>query len=121
MTLALQFTAAAKSLIYSHGVNIDIKTITTGAYNIETGTVTNTEVTTTVKAFPKMVAINSFNYPNLIGKTVEQFLVVAADLTTAPKAQDLIVRNNQTFTIEQVTEHTAGGSTIIYKLLAVKS
>lgn len=121
MSLAQQFISAAKSLIYSHGVNIDVKSVTTGAYNIETGTVVNTESSTTVKAFPKMVATNTYNYPNLIGKTVEQFLVVAADLATVPKAQDLIVRDSKTFTIEQVQEHTAGGSTIIYKLLAVKS
>jgi hypothetical protein len=121
MLVSNQFIKEAKNLIYTHGVSVDIKSVTTGAYNVETGGVTNTETSTTVTAFPKTVVANSYNYPNLIGKKLQEFLVVASDLTQAPKAQDTIHRASDVLTIERVSEHAAGGAIIIYKLLAVKS
>jgi hypothetical protein len=115
-----QFIQAAKRLIYLNAVSINIITAGESVYNIETGSSTNTEVSTTVKAFPKVVRVSAYNYPNLIGKTVVEFLIVGTDLTSSPKALDRLTRGSESFTVVSVSEHTAGGSVVMYKVLASK-
>ena len=116
------FIASSKRLIYKHGVDIDYIRTTQGVYDVETGSVTNTESTTTVKAFPKVVRVNSYNYPNLIGKQVVEFLVVCEDLGFSPNiSSDKITFNTDLYTIENCTHHTANGALVIYKILATKA
>ena len=120
MSLHLQFIRSAKELIYPNGVSIVYSTVTTGAYNVETGTAASTSVDTTVTAFPKVVKVSQWNYPNLVNKVVEEFLVVATDLTTAPKPQDKITRGTDVYTVDSIREHVAGGEVVLYKVLAYK-
>lgn len=114
------FIQSAKRLIYPHGVSLVITSVSEAVYNIETGTATSTETSKTVIAFPKTVKVSSYNYPNLIGKSLTEFLVVATDLTSAPRPLDRLTMGTEVLTVDSVSEHVAGGSVVIYKVLAVK-
>jgi hypothetical protein len=115
-----EFIEAAKSLIYPNGVSITITAVTEGAYNADTGTVTNTETTTVVTAFPKVVKVNAYNMPNLIGKEVVEYLVVATDIAAQPRPQDKITRGAVVYSVDSVREHVAQGEVVIYRIIAVK-
>ena len=115
-----EFIEAAKELIYSNGVSITITAVTEGAYNADTGTVTNTETSTVVTAFPKVVKVNSFNFPSLVGREVVEYLVVATDIAAQPRPQDKITRGAVVYSVDSVREHVAQGAVVIYKIIAVK-
>lgn len=114
------FIQAAKELIGMHGVSAVVVTVTEGTYNSDTGTVTNTETETTVKAYPKRFTATAYNMPNLIGKEVIEWLVVASDLTTKPSPQDKIKRGSTVYSVDSVKEIIAQGEPVIYKVLVVK-
>lgn len=114
------FLQAAKELVYKNGVQITYSSITTGSYNVETGSVTSTSSTTSLKAFPKLLKPSTYNYPNLIGKNVSEWLVVASDLHSSPSPQDKITRGSEVLTVETYSEHVAEGETVLYKIIAVR-
>jgi len=114
------FIRSAMQLIYKNGVNISVTTIAEGAYDKTLGKVTKTEVSTPVKAFPKTIKANTFNYPSLIDKELVEFLVVSQDLPTKPKATDKITWSGVKYLVVSTKEHTAEGSSVIYKILTSK-
>ena len=114
------FIKAAKELIYRNGVQISFIVVTEGTYNPATGSSVNTESSTSVIAFPKRVHATNYNYPNLVGKEVVEYLIVATDLSTKPKMQDKITRGSETYSVNSCTEHVALNEVVIYKVLAVK-
>lgn len=114
------FIQAAKDLIYKNGISISFTTLTETGYNPATGTSGNTETSVTVIAFPKRVVANSYNYPNLVGKEVVEYLIVAGDLPNKPKPQDKITRDTVVYSVNGCSEHVALGEVVIYKVLAVK-
>lgn len=114
------FIVSAKKLIYRQGINVSYVNVTTGSYNVELGNVANTEVTTVVKAFPKMVKVNTYNYPNLVGKEVIEFLVVCEDLPSIPNTSDKILYKSNTYTVESYAELMARNELVIYKIIASK-
>lgn len=114
------FLQAAKDLIYPNGVSIIFVTVTEGTYNSDTGGVTNTEVETTIVAYPKNIKVNTFNYPNLVGKEVTEWLVVASDLAAVPTPQDKLKRGSKVFTVDSVKEVVALNEPVLYKILVVK-
>lgn len=114
------FLQEVKQLINLHGVTITYVTVTEGAYNIETGSVTNTETSTSFKAYPKRIRATQFNYPNLIGRTVFELLVPADALATVPRFQDKISMNSEYFTVESTSTITAEGSACLLMILVTK-
>lgn len=114
------FLYAAKKCIYPNGVQVTFISVTTGVYNSDTSTVTNTEVSTNLIAFPKNIKATAYNFPNLIGKEMKEYLIVATDLSTAPKPNDKIVQNAITYTAVAIKEHVAQGEIVLYKVSAVK-
>ncbi len=114
------FILASKELIYKNGVDVTFVTVTEGAYDSDTGSVTNTEVETTVKGYPKNVKANTFNYPNLVGKEATEWLVVASDLSTIPTPQDKVKRGSKVYSVDSVRDIVAEGESVIYKVLVVK-
>jgi hypothetical protein len=114
------FISSAKQLINLHGVSCTYTTVTEGTYDVETGSVTNTEANTAIIAYPKQVKVNQYNYPNLIGKTVTEFLVLASDFVTKPNPRDKITLSGDVYSIEQVSEHYAMQEKVIYKILACR-
>lgn len=116
-----QFLQAAIRQIARHGVLVNYITVTEGAYDVETGTTVNTESTVTFKAFPKRLKITQFNYPNLIGKQVIEFLVAGNSLTSLPKPQDKVLYLTDTYTVDSHIAYTALGDICLFKILCVKS
>lgn len=112
-----QFIQDARFLIGLHGSSVQFITTTTGAYDIEQGMVVNTESTVTVKAFPKKIIATQYNAPSLVGQTLTEFLVVAADLPSKPKFQDKVVYASDTYTVQTVKQHDGFGEPVIYKVL----
>ena len=115
------FIQAAKELIYPNGVQITYSSTSTGTYDVETGTTTNTSIETSLKAFPKVLKPSMYSYPNLVGKSVSEWLVVAPDLPSTPKPLDKIIKGTEIFVVETYSEHVAVGEVVIYKIVAVKS
>ena len=111
------FILAAQELIYRNGVNIEYSSVT-NSYNPATSKTTNTETTTTIKAFPKKVVVNQFNYPNLIGKTLINFMIVALDVT--PKLGDVILHDGSKFSVVDIKVHYAQGDKVFYNVIGSK-
>lgn len=114
------FLQAAKDLIYPNGVSITFTRVIEGEYNTSTGTVTNTEVNTTVKAFPKNVKVNAYNYPNLTSKEVKEYLIVASDLANKPQPQDKVTQGSTVYSVDSVREHVAQGQIVLYRVIVYK-
>lgn len=118
--MANPFITSAKKLIYRQGADITYVKVTQGTYNVEAGTTTNIESTSTVKAFPKQVKVTTYNYPNLVGKDVVEFLIVSEDLTATPNTTDKITYSGKTYQVETYVEVMARGELVIYKIMASK-
>lgn len=114
------FIQEAKRLIYPNGISVILSSVTTGAYNVETGSVSSTSSDTTLIGFPKQVKVSQYNYPDLIGKTVLEFLFVATDLPTSPKPLDKLTAASIVYTVERVSEHYGEGQKVLYKVLVSK-
>lgn len=114
------FLQAAKELVYPNGIQVTYTSNATGTYDVETGSVTNTSTATPLKAFPKAVKTSAYNYPNLIGKNVSEWLVVASDLIVSPSPLDKITRGSEVSAVDSYTEHMAGGEVILYKIITVR-
>jgi hypothetical protein len=113
------FLLAAKELVYPNGVSITVSTVTNGAYNVETGSVSSTVVSTVIKAFPKRLKATAYSYPALIGKNVTEFLIVGTDLASPPSPLDKITRGTDVYTVDSTSEHVADGVVVLYKVIAV--
>lgn len=114
------FLQAAKELVYPNGIDVTFTTVIEGVYDPNTGSVTNAETSVVLKAFPKNIKANAYNYPNLIGKEVIEFIFVATDLVTKPRPQDKVTKGTDTFIVERVRDNYADGQVVIYQLLGVK-
>ena len=105
--------------ISRQGVSITYKSVTS-VYNVNTGVATPTEASTTLKAYPKHLVANHYNYPNLVGKSVKEFYIVGNALSTKPNPADLIIQGTETYSVVSYREHVAGGQVCMYCILAVK-
>jgi len=114
------FLQVAKDLIYPNGVSITFTRIVEGEYSTETGGVVNTEINTVLKAFPKNVKVNAYNYPSLISKEVKEYLIVASDLANKPQPQDKVTQSGTTYTVDSVKEHAAMGEVVLLKVIVYK-
>jgi hypothetical protein len=115
------FTAAAKRLIERNGISCTYTTVTPGAYDVNTSSVTNTEVNTTLVSYMKHVVANQFNFPNMIGKDVGEFYILASSLSSKPKPADKLLFSGNKYTVQSVREYHAGKELVFYTVIAVKS
>lgn len=113
------FAKATAEAIDRNGVSSTYKVVTQGTYDVNAGSVTNTETSYTIKIYMKNLNVNQFNYPNLIGKDTGMFYIYAGDVAFTPKPQDLIVFNSKTYKIDSVQSHAAQGSLVLYRIIAV--
>lgn len=116
-----KFLYNTKKHIARHGVDVDFISVQEGVYDVETSTVTNTETTTTIKAYPVAVVATQYNFPNLIGREVIKFLIAGDALLTKPAPMDKLVYKSNTYTIEQQQDYTALGEVCMQHLIAVKA
>jgi hypothetical protein len=106
--------------INQHGKSCTYSVVTEGSYNIETGSTTNNETAHTVKMYKKHIRASQYNFPNMIGRDSALFYLANHALTFVPAPKDKITINAVTYTVDSVTEHSADGLVILYKILTVK-
>lgn len=112
------FIQATSKAIDRHGISATYKSISEGAYNVDTGSATNTETLYTVKMYMKHLKATQFNYPNMIGKDAGLFYILGYNLGFTPAPADLIVISGKTYKVDNVQIHSAGGVTVLYRVLA---
>lgn len=116
-----QFLIATKQVMQAHLQAATYTKVTTGTYNIETGSVTNTETNYSVSLYKKHIVANQYNYPNLIGKDVARFYLINESLAFTPSVNDRITFGSDTYTVDSLQSHTANGEVLLYRIIAVKS
>lgn len=115
-----RFSDAAIRLISRHGRDVAYKTTVEGTYNPETGTVSNTTTSTTVKAYPKTVRTNAYNFPDLINKTVVEWLIPSAMMSNVPMPQDTIVSGTDIYSVYRCFTIEAHGEDTVYRVISIK-
>lgn len=113
------FARATSAAIARHGILSTYKSINTGDYDVDLGTVPTSEATYTFKIYKKQIVANQYFYPNLIGKESGIFYIDASLITFKPKPQDLITYNSKVYKVESVQEFSAAGSVLLYKAIGV--
>lgn len=114
------FLASTKNQIDRHGKVMSYVVVTEGVYNIETSATTNTETAYSVKMYKKHIRANQYNFPNLIGRDSALFYLANSKLSFIPAPKDKIIADSITYTVDSVTEHSANGLVILYKILTIK-
>lgn len=115
-----KYLAIVLKAINTHGKTCTYKIVTEGAYNIETGSTTNTETSHSVKMYKKHIRANQYNFPNMIGRDSALFYLANNKLSFVPAVKDKITIDNTTYTVDSITEHAADGLVVLYKILTVK-
>ena len=116
----MTFQRAITSAIARHGLLLSYTSVTTGTYNVETGTPTVTRVSYNLILYPKHFIANTFNFPALIGKESYMFYLSAANLAFTPKMNDEIVHLGNTYRVQSYQSHMANASTVLYRIIAVR-
>ncbi len=115
-----QFLQSTVKLINLHGQQMTYVAVTEGAYNIETGSSSNTDTNYNVKMYKKHIRANQYNYPNLIGQDAALFYLANNKLQFTPNVRDKIVIDSKSYVIDNIIEHRANGVIVLYRILAVK-
>lgn len=113
-----QFEASTTRAILRHGISCVYKSIILGTYNPSLSKVVNTELSKEIVAYKKSVKVNQFSYPNLIGKEVAMFYILASDIGE-PKIGDHIVFSGRTFKVDSYQSHSANGKVIVHRIIGV--
>lgn len=106
--------------ITRHGIDVTYIAVTEGTYNSDTGSVTNTETETSIKSYPKSLVANQYNFPNLIGKTLTEWLVIASNLSSKPNPQDKIKVGSEVHSVVSVKDVVARNEVVMYMITTVK-
>ena len=116
-----RFATKTKRLVDKAGKQITYRRVTDGVYDINTGTVSNTETSTTCKAFKVKASLSETQSPNMVGKDLSVFLVAGLDLSFVPAANDFIdysdLTENYTVQVLDVKEHWAGDLVSMWRLV----
>lgn len=112
------FLSATSRAIARHGVDCLYTTFVQGEYDPETGTSSKSQIDTPIKAYPKQEVANQFHMPNLIGKEIVRFYILAG--TVVPKINDSITLNSVKYIIDNFQSHQASGEIILYRIVCVK-
>ena len=101
----------ATRLINDFGKNISIKRITEGVYNVETGTITNTETIINLIGVISSPKINEIDN-TLIEKT--DLIVTVSDVVSL---EDIVTIDSKDYTIKAVMPLYSGNLIAYYKLI----
>jgi hypothetical protein len=119
--MANRFLLASIDAISRNGLSCSYIQVQTGAYNVELGSVTNTETPHTVTCYKKHIKTSQYNYPTLIGKNVGLFYLANNALTFSPSVKDKILYNGEEYTVDSFEEGLAHSQIVLYKILAVRT
>lgn len=114
------FSVAAVRLISRHGRDVQYITTAEGSYSPETGTVTNTTSSKTVKAYPKTIKTSAYNFPDLINKTVVEWLIPSTMMSNLPEPQDTIQDGAAIYSVYRVFTIMAHGEDTVYRIISIK-
>ncbi len=114
------FMKASVTLIHRHGRPLKYTTIRNVVDKIQ-GTTVQTKEDFMLTMYPKSVKVNQMNYPDLIGKSVVIFYLVAQDITFTPAMNDTIVLNGKTYTVRSYDFHEALGENCVYRITGATS
>lgn len=114
------FLQSASMLINLHGETCTYIKITSGTYDPNTGSITNSESNITLKAYRKHIKATQYNYPNLVGKNAVLVYITSDSLVGAPSINDKITFGTETFTVDSFQQHAALGEVCLYRVVCVK-
>jgi len=97
-----KFSSATKSAILRHGRVLTFTRVQEGAYDVETGTTTNTTTDSSIRMYKKHIRANQYNYPNLGGRDAGEFYILASDLAQKPESRDTITDGSSVYSIDSV-------------------
>ena len=115
-----QFLISAKQMILLHGESCGYTKVQPGSYDVNTGTVTNTETNTTVTVYRKHLKATQYNYPNLIGKNNVLLYITADSIVDAPTVNDKFTFGTSTYTVDSIQEHRAFNEVVLYRIACYK-
>ena len=101
----------ATKLINDFGKNISIKQVVEGTYNVETGTITNTEIVINLIGVVSSPKINEIDN-TLIEKT--ELIVTVSDEVSL---EDIITIDSKDYTIKAILPLYSGSLIAYYKLI----
>ena len=97
------------------GGTATIRTVTAGAYNTTTGTVSETTVDTVVRGVLEDVNLREVN--DLIQAKDKRFLIAAADTSAAPTTADEVIVSGTTYQVIRVVTIEQNNTPITYELI----
>ena len=115
-----RFLQASIDAVKRNGSQETYTQVQTGTYNVETGSVTNTETNHTVWMYKRHVKTSQYSYPNLIGSDVGIFYLANDALVFVPAVKDKIIWGGKTYTVDSFEEHIAHGQVVLYKVVAAR-
>lgn len=116
----MSFLTATQGALQRHGLDLVYSSVTTGTYNVETGSTTNSKVDYTLRMYPKEIIANNYNYASLVGKEVIMFYLANPPLAFTPKLNDEIAYKNSVYRVQSYQEHMASSTVTLYRIIAVK-
>jgi len=116
----MSFLTATQGALQRHGIDLVYSSITTGVYDVETGSTINTSVDYTLRMYPKQIIANNYNYPSLVNKSAIMFYLANPPLLFTPKLNDEIAYKNSVYRVQSYQEHVASSTVTLYRIIAVK-
>lgn len=114
------FLLSVKKLILAHGLSLNIASVASSVYNVETGTSTPTKTNYTRTMFPKQIIATTYNYPTLVGKETVLFYLSNDSLGFVPKINDEITYKSKVYKVNSLYEYVANGAIVMYELVGVR-
>lgn len=115
MALATSLRKVASKLMGKFGGVATIRTVTTGAYNPTTGTVSETTADTAVRGV--LEDVNLREVDDLIQATDKRLLIAAADVNAAPTTSDEVLIVGTTYQVIRVVTIEQDNTPITYELI----
>ena len=110
-------SADLRFLVNEHGSSITFRSISTGAYNVSTGSVTNTNTDKTVKAYFGSYMLSETNGTSIVSgdrKIVLNPIDTSGVAIDEPEVDDLIIGQGDTVTIVGVQKILSAGTVVCY-------
>lgn len=116
-----RFLAASIDAIKRNGALCTYTKVAIGTYNVELGSVTNTETNYSVWTYKNHIKANQYSYPTLIGKDAGIFYLANDALVFTPSPKDKILWNGQTYVVDSSESHMAHNQVVLYRVVASRN